>query len=114
MDRDARELRRRIARLKRDRRGFRFSAPLRREITAWIEVQRERGAWWCDLSRELGVSAETLKRWAEPVPKAAAALLPVDIVDAPPPGTVTLIAPSGLRIDGVSIDAAIAILRGIA
>ena len=38
----------------------------------------------------------------------------VDVIDAPPIGTVTLIAPTGLRIEGVSIDAAIAILRGIA
>jgi hypothetical protein len=38
----------------------------------------------------------------------------VAVIDAPPIGTVTLIAPTGLRIEGVSIDTAIAILRGIA
>ncbi len=63
-DREARELRRRVARLKRGRPGFRFSAPLRCRITAWVLMQRERGAWWCDLAREIGVSAETLRRWA--------------------------------------------------
>lgn len=113
MDRDARELRRRIARLKRDRPGFRFSAALRAEITEWVTAQRERGAWWCDLSRALGVSTETLTRWAA-ARRDGAAMLPVDVVDAPPIGTVTLVAPTGLRIEGVSIDAAIAILRGIA
>jgi hypothetical protein len=41
-------------------------------------------------------------------------MLPVDVVDAPPIGTVTLVAPGGIRIEGVSIDGAIAILRGIA
>jgi len=114
MDRDARELRRRVGRLKRDRPGFRFSAPLRRDIAAWVAVQRERGVWWCDLSRELGVSAETLKRWVTPPSNSAASMLPVDVIDAPPIGTVTLVAPGGIRIEGASIDAAIAILRGIA
>ena len=34
----------------------------------------------------------------------------VNVIDAPPVSTVTLVAPSGLRIEGVSIDAAIEIL----
>jgi hypothetical protein len=114
MDRDARELRRRVGRLKRGRPGFRFSAPLRREITAWVVAQRERGAWWCDLSRAVGVSAETLKRWAAPRADAPMAVLPVDVIDAPPVGTVTIVAPTGIRIEGVAVDDAIAILRGLA
>jgi hypothetical protein len=77
-------------------------------------VQRERGVWWCDLSREVGVSAETLKRWVRPRSKSDASMLPVDVVDVPPVGTVTLVAAGGIRIEGASIDAAIAILRGIA
>jgi hypothetical protein len=43
-----------------------------------------------------------------------AAMKAVDVIDAPPVGTVTLVSPTGLRIEGVSIDAAITILRGIA
>ena len=113
-DREARELRRRVERLQRDRPGFRFSPALRARITTWVIAQRERGAWWCDVSRAIGVPAETLKRWATPRAESTAAMLPVEIVDAPPVGTVTLVAPSGLRIEGVAIDAAIAILRGLA
>jgi len=44
-DREGRELRRRVARLQRDRPGFRFSPALRAEITAWVAKQRARGAW---------------------------------------------------------------------
>ncbi|MEJ7600680.1 MAG: hypothetical protein WKG01_22430 [Kofleriaceae bacterium] len=39
---------------------------------------------------------------------------PVDVIDAPPFGTVTLVSPIGLRIEGIAIADAIAILRGIA
>lgn len=114
-DREARELRRRVARLKRGRPRFRFSAALRQRITAWVVAQRERGAWWCDLERAIGVPAETLKRWAAPPPVATPglAMRPVDVIDAPPAGTVTLVSPTGLRIEGVVIADAIAILRGL-
>ena len=113
-DREARELRRRVERLKRDRPGFRFSPELRARITAWVVAQREAGAWWCDVSQAIDVPVETLKRWAAPRAESVAAMLPVEIVDAPPSGTVTLVVPGGLRIEGVAIDAAIAILRSLA
>lgn len=114
-DREARDLRRRVARLKRGRPGFQFSAALRQRITAWVETQRERGAWWCDLEREIGVSSKTLRRWAAPrtVATPGLAMRPVDVIDAPLAGTVTLVSPTGLRIEGVAIADAIAILRGL-
>lgn len=113
MDREARELRRRVARLQRGRPGFRFSASLRREIAAWVVLQRERGTWWCDLARAIDVPAATLKRWVAPRVDGAVAMLPVDVIDAPPMGTVTLVSPTGIRIEGVAIADAIAILQGL-
>ena len=112
-DCEARELRRRVARLTRDRPGFRFSPALRAEISAWVAAQRERGVWWCDLSCAIGISAATLKRWATPT-VVTAAMRPVEVIDAPPIGTVTLVSPTGLRIEGVAIADAIAILQGLA
>lgn len=114
--RETRELRRRVARLKRGRSGFRFPTALRQRITRWVASERERGAWWCDLERAIGVPAETLKRWATTRLAATAglAMRPVTIVDAPAAGTVTLVSPTGLRIEGVAIADAITILRGLA
>lgn len=76
-------------------------------------AQRERGVWWCDLSREIDVSAETLKRWATPR-STQFAVREVQVIDVPLAGTVTLVAPSGLRIEGIDVETAIAILRGLA
>lgn len=112
-DREARELRRRVARLRRGRPGFRFSPTLRARITTWVTQQRERGVWWCDLAREVGVPAETLKRWATARSTPSRVLRPVEVIDAPPMGTVTLVSSTGLRIEGVAIVDAIVILRGL-
>jgi hypothetical protein len=55
--------------------------------------QRERGVWWRDLEREIGIPAETLKRWA--MPRATSSVLrPVEVIDAPATGTVTLVSPT--------------------
>jgi len=113
-DREARDLNRRVARLSARGRGKRFPAVLRERIAAWVRIRRARGDWWCDLAREVGVSTETLKRWAAPSADGRIEMRPVDVIDAPPVGTVTLVSPTGLRIEGVAIIDAIAILRGLA
>jgi hypothetical protein len=92
----------------------RYSATLRARIKTWVIARRERGDWWTELAITLGVPMQTLVRWAEPACVAGPATMKaVDVIDAPPVETVTIVAPTGLRIEGVSIDAAIAILRGI-
>jgi hypothetical protein len=48
-------------------------------------------------------------RWTD-ASSASSEMKMVNVIDTPPVGTVTLVAPSGLRIEGVSIDAAIEIL----
>ena len=83
-------------------------------IVAWTAERRQRGDWWCELSRELGVPARTLKRWATPRPEGALSLRRVDVLDDPPIRTVTIVSPSGLRIEGVTIADAITLLRGLA
>ena len=95
---------------------MKYPRQLREQITAWVRARRQRGDWWCDLSRAIGVPAETLKRWAADHGGTQIALVPVEVVDAPSTGTgtVTLVSPTGLRIEGVAIVDAIAILRGLA
>jgi hypothetical protein len=112
-DREFRELSRALQTFKR-RGEARYPAKLRARIRAWVIARRERGDWWTEIGEALGISTQTLVRWAEASSSAAPEMKAVDVIDAPPIGTVTLVAPTGLRIEGVSIEAAIALLRGIA
>jgi hypothetical protein len=112
-DRELRDLARAIAAFRR-RGAARYPAKLRARITAWVIAQRARGEWWSDIAAALAISTQTLVRWAEMQSVGAGGMRAVDVIDVPPIGTVTLVAPTGLRIEGVSVEAAIAILRGIA
>lgn len=98
----------------RRRGGARYPVELRARITTWVITRRESGACWTEISEALGIPTQTLVRWTEASSAVGGEMKEVDVIDAPPYSTVTLVAPSGLRIEGVSIDAAIAILRGIA
>ena len=113
MDRELRAIQRALARLRRGRSSQRYPTELREQITAWVAKRRSCGDWSCDISRPLGIPVQTLARWAERSSEGAT-IVPVDIIDAPPAGTVTLVAPSGLRIEGVAVADAIAILQALA
>jgi len=112
-DRELRDLSRALATVRRQG-AARYPAKLRARITAWAIARRDRGDWWTEISEAIGLPTYTLVRWADASRSAAAEMKAVEVIDAPPSGTVTLIASTGLRIEGVSIDVAIAILRGIA
>ena len=112
-DRELGDLARELAAF-RKRGATRYPAKLRARITAWVIARRDRGDWWTEISRALEIPTQTLVRWCDASGAVAGAVKMVEVIDAPPVGAVTIVAPTGLRIEGVSIDAAIAILRGFA
>ena len=115
LDRELRDLRHHLGAIPRGR-GRRIPAALRARVIAWAAARRTHGAGWRALARELGVSAGTLKHWLAPrvEPTHAVALRPVAVTDEPARQPLTLVAPSGLRIEGATIADVIAILRGLA
>jgi hypothetical protein len=61
---------------------------------------------------KLGVPASTLQRWTSGPSSRAVMLRRVEIAElAPPERTVTLVSPTGVRVEGVTISE---ILRGLA
>ena len=97
--------------------GLHYPDELRGRIARWARRQLEDGASLGALASALGVHRETLRRWtagaARPPTGAARplALVPVEVVvDEPPAGTLSVVSPAGFRIDGLTLDEAIAAL----
>jgi hypothetical protein len=57
---------------------------------------------------------EHAKRWTTPRAEGSRPLRPVQVIEAPPCWTLTIVSPSELRVEGVTIADAIEILRGLA
>ena len=99
----------------RQRRGDRkcgFRPELRERIATWCLRRREQGAFWTEIARDVGVPAQTLKRWMTSVSRPLA-MKPVEIVAGHASSTVSIVTPAGVRVEGVTLDQAITILRGL-
>lgn len=96
---------------KRDRGpGKRYPVALRRRAAALArrEVAARRGLR--GLARRLSLHPKTLKTWIEDAELARTpAVVPVEVVApaAPATGAVTLVSPSGYRLEGLTLDDAI-------
>jgi len=87
--------------------GRRYPADVRGRVVAWMASERAGGRSWSALSDELGIPATTLMRWSS-LPRA----LPV-VVEAQRSSlssVVSMVSPSGWRIEGVTLDQALALL----
>ncbi|MBN1917457.1 MAG: hypothetical protein JW889_06070 [Verrucomicrobia bacterium] len=115
MDRELENLRRAVSRVERGR-GRRYPTPLRERVIRWAGARREHGARWHQLSSELGISAESLRRWVLLEAPAAPALVPVEVVGQDREGSAAdrplrLVTRAGHRIEGLSLADAIELVR---
>ena len=86
--------------------GRRYSHGLRQQVTAWADGERRRGREWQSIATDLGIDRGTLKRWCTEGP----ALVPVVVRPTGASEPVTLVAPSGWRIEGLSLAQALDVL----
>ena len=94
-------------------REYRYPQQLRKRVGAWVAERRRRGDLWVDIVKLLGVPAQTLSRWAaaeEPVE-----MRPVEMFGASsgPTSGITIVTAMGVRIEGLTITEAAAILRSL-
>jgi len=75
-----------------------------------------------EAARELGMSSWTLSRWGSKERRARqeqgrATLIPVEVKPASPAareGTLVVHGPGGIRVEGLSVEDAVRLLRGLA
>jgi hypothetical protein len=90
---------------------------VREEVCRYAARRREQGAPWAVIARETGVDVRKLQRWQSRARRASAVpvLRPVEVLPAPEPVAVlTLVAPSGVRVEGLGLEQAAQLLRLLA
>ena len=114
MQHEVSELRRRVHALGLRHRGARVPPTLRAAIAAYARDERTAGASCGAIAERLGVSAESIRRWARPGPaRDGRGLVPVHVV-AEAAATITVWSPTGYRVDGLSVEEAAELLRRLA
>ena len=93
----------------------RYSPELRKRTLRWVARARAAGMTQAGAGAEIGVPIQSLVLWrsrsAPPTPRARR-IVPVEVV-ADPSSQVAVVTPSGLRLEGLTIEQAIAVLRAV-
>ena len=95
----------------------RLPREVRDEVCRYAARRREQGVPWAVIARETGLDVRKLQRWngrrqaSAPVP----VLRPVEVMPAPEPAQgLALIAPNGVRVEGLRLEQAAQLLRLLA
>ena len=91
-------------------RGVRYDADLKVRAMRYLREQRGAGATLTMLARELGLHIETIRRWSASTPTMRA----VEIAPEPTASNaLKIVTSAGERLEGLSREDAIAILRAL-
>jgi|SRR6516165_8843976 hypothetical protein len=110
MEDEIRKLRARLAR-RESGRGRRFAPELRRQISGLARRLRDEGKSWLGIGREFGLPAGTVRRLGE---WAAPGFAPVEVVNEAVERSLVVVAPNGYRVEGLDVEAVVALLARLA
>ncbi len=115
MDQTLTTLRRRIKKTKADARGHRrYEEGLRIAVVEYALDRGEDGDSLAAVARELGLTQRTLWGWVQR--NRESVIRPVELVDEsldPAPSTRSLVLPGGSRIEGLSLEDIVALVRAL-
>jgi transposase-like protein len=100
-------------------RGRRFDPELRQRIVAFAEQRRLDGASWAAIATELGACFETVRRWCGggSIPATRqlrrVEVVPEPVVEVGARPAMAVVAPNGIRIEGVRIDDVVSLVRAL-
>jgi len=94
-------------------RGKRYPKDLKQRLIDYVRRQRDGGTTWAILSDQLGLPATTLSKWLKPKPPpdSSAAFVPVVVADDAQQEHVAIVAPNGWRIEGLTLERALVLIR---
>ena len=90
---------------------------VRDEVCRYAVRRRKAGAAWAVIARETGLDVRKLQRWNTRARRRSSVpvLRPVEVLREPEPTEMlTVIAPSGVRIEGLALEQAAQLLRLLA
>ena len=90
---------------------------VRDEVCRYAIRRRKAGAAWAAIARETGLDVRKLQRWNTRARRAAEVpvLRPVEVLPEPEPAdALTVVAPSGVRVEGLGLEQAAQLLRLLA
>ena len=95
-------------------RGKRYEPALKGRVIEFARSRRDQGESWVQIADEIGIAFETLRRWCVAVePSASRAMVPVEVVAEPRDRTVSIVSAGGHRIEGLTLQEAVAVLRAL-
>ena len=90
---------------------------VRDEVCRYAARRREKGAPWAVIARETGLDVRKLQRWNTRARRTSSVpvLRPVEVLPAlEQREALTVVAPSGVRVEGLGLDQAAQLLRLLA
>ena len=100
-------------------RGARLPGELRRRIAEYAAAERAHGVTMREIAARTGVSHESIRLWMrglQRVPRETTALVPVVVREMPvmSESAISVIAPGGYRVVGLTVEMAADLLRALA
>ena len=117
MARETEELREQLARCGPRTRGARVPPGVRAAIATYARRARARGGSLVGIATAVGVSPESIRRWTQgPAGPRPRSLVPVVLAAAPiaPDAAITVTAPGGYRVEGLTVPQVATLLRALA
>lgn len=115
MEADARELKRELGKQVFGR-GRRVPSEVKARVRLYTLGRREQGATLTQISDELGLSIRNVQRWSvtRRAARSGRAIVPVAVeVIAERGARVSVVSPSGYRLEGLGLDEAVQLLRAL-
>lgn len=118
---ESRAIRAEVAKLRPDKRR-RYGDPLIQRILAWVERATASGMTEAECGHALGVKTWRFRQWRErqtpmlPTPASeppTLALVPIDLESSVPLSFRVVIAPSGYRVEGLTLSEVASLLREV-